>query len=285
MEIKIIVCYHKSGNYISNDIYLPIHVGKSLSKYDLPIKGDNTGDNISCLNSLYCELTGLYWAWKNVDADYVGLCHYRRFFTFENRFLRNTIHRMYAKIRNIMGVFSSTPSSYTHKDEIIALDDYSLMGKAYEASERIRRYITNNPDTLIIALKAVDLGMTNNQMEFSIVGGKYHLNIMRNIIADRYPNLLEWYDKELSSNKLHFANMSICSKRILGEYCTFLFDVLEEHSRILIKEGWHTNLNEKSLSRISGYLAEILTSMYISYIRNQYGDQSVKFLTLLRTKG
>lgn len=34
--------------------------------------GDNTGDNISLRNSNYCELTGLYWAWKNLKCDYIG---------------------------------------------------------------------------------------------------------------------------------------------------------------------------------------------------------------------
>lgn len=34
--------------------------------------GDNTGDNISLRNPNYCELTGLYWAWKNLKCDYIG---------------------------------------------------------------------------------------------------------------------------------------------------------------------------------------------------------------------
>lgn len=33
--------------------------------------GDNTGDNISLRNPNYCELTGLYWAWKNLKCDYI----------------------------------------------------------------------------------------------------------------------------------------------------------------------------------------------------------------------
>ena len=41
---------------------------------------DNTGDNISAKNPNYCELTALYWAWKNLDCEYIGLCHYRRYF-------------------------------------------------------------------------------------------------------------------------------------------------------------------------------------------------------------
>ena len=42
-------------------------------KADIGYTGDHTGDNISLKNANYCELTGLYWAWKNLEADYIGL--------------------------------------------------------------------------------------------------------------------------------------------------------------------------------------------------------------------
>lgn len=77
MNIKIIVAAHKKYAMPEEDIYLPLHVGKS-GKQDIGFTGDDTGDNISEKNPYYCELTGLYWAWKNLESDYIGLVHYRR---------------------------------------------------------------------------------------------------------------------------------------------------------------------------------------------------------------
>ena len=83
-DIKIIIATHKQYFMPSDDMYLPLHVGK-LGKEELGYQGDDTGDNISAKNPNYCELTGLYWAWKNLPNDYLGLIHYRRFFSVKNR--------------------------------------------------------------------------------------------------------------------------------------------------------------------------------------------------------
>jgi hypothetical protein len=84
MEIKILVATHKQFEAPKDAIYLPIHVGKE-GKNELGYIGDNTGDNISAKNPYYCELTALYWGWKNLNADYIGLVHYRRFLSFKRR--------------------------------------------------------------------------------------------------------------------------------------------------------------------------------------------------------
>lgn len=83
-KIKILVAQHKEAEVFHNEVYTPIHVGKVLSKTNLGILGDDTGDNISHLNPYFCELTAQYWAWKNMhNVEYIGLCHYRRYFRTE----------------------------------------------------------------------------------------------------------------------------------------------------------------------------------------------------------
>ncbi len=78
-NIKVIIATHKKYRMPDDPMYLPVQVG-SEGKEDLGYQRDNVGENISTLNPYFCELTGLYWAWKNLDADYVGLAHYRRHF-------------------------------------------------------------------------------------------------------------------------------------------------------------------------------------------------------------
>lgn len=87
MNIKIIVATHKEYDMPSDDMYLPVFCGAKSSNLNLPYQRDDEGDNISEKNKYYCELTGLYWAWKNLDADYIGLNHYRRYFKYHNHLL------------------------------------------------------------------------------------------------------------------------------------------------------------------------------------------------------
>ena len=73
-KIRIIVAAHKAYEMPVDEIYLPIHVG-AMGKASIGYQRDDEGENISNLNPYFCELTGLYWAWKNLQDDYVGLVH------------------------------------------------------------------------------------------------------------------------------------------------------------------------------------------------------------------
>lgn len=81
-NIKIFVIAHKECEIPRIKGYYSLLVGatgkENLSGFDYR---DNIGKNICEKNSSYCELTGIYWIWKNINTDIIGLCHYRRFFT------------------------------------------------------------------------------------------------------------------------------------------------------------------------------------------------------------
>lgn len=96
-RVKVLVAAHKSYRMPEDPMYLPVFVGSALHPelQNAENSGSTTGDetpdittyqrddeggNISTKNPLYCELTALYWGWKNLNADYLGLVHYRRHF-------------------------------------------------------------------------------------------------------------------------------------------------------------------------------------------------------------
>lgn len=66
----------------------PIQAGAALTDQRICGVCDHTGDNISDKNRQYCELTALYWIWKNDQSDYVGLGHYRRHFDMDEETLK-----------------------------------------------------------------------------------------------------------------------------------------------------------------------------------------------------
>ena len=83
MTISVLVAFHYPYALPSAECYLPLQVGAAgKPSFGPQWFRDDTGENISGKNATFCELTGLYWAWKNLDADVYGLCHYRRYFGY-----------------------------------------------------------------------------------------------------------------------------------------------------------------------------------------------------------
>lgn len=85
-KVTILVCAHKKDPYTRNEgVYKAIQVGKALHpELDLGYINDNEGENVSDKNPKWCELSALYWGWKNLkNVEYAGLCHYRRYFDIE----------------------------------------------------------------------------------------------------------------------------------------------------------------------------------------------------------
>lgn len=85
MKIKILVAAHKEFPMPADtEIYMPILVGATKNYHPgINYQRDDDGENISKKNPNYNELTAIYWAWKNLSADVVGLTHYRRMFSLK----------------------------------------------------------------------------------------------------------------------------------------------------------------------------------------------------------
>lgn len=86
MKVKVLVAAHKNYKMPTDPLYLPVFVGKEIHPdVNHTFQGDNTGDNISAKNPTYNELTAIYWGWKNLDVDAMGLVHYRRYLSLNHR--------------------------------------------------------------------------------------------------------------------------------------------------------------------------------------------------------
>lgn len=217
-DIKVIVATHKKYKMPKDEMYLPVQVGKE-GKEDLGYTPDNTGDNISNKNNYYCELTGLYWAWKNLNADYVGLCHYRRYFTLK-------------KIK---------PRKEKEKFEVVLTKEQA--NKILE-------------DTDVILPKKRKYYIENLYSHYAHTMHVEPLDETRNIINEKFPEYIEEFDKLKTRTSAHMFNMFIMKKEILNKYATWLFNILFElEKRIDPKQ--YDSFHSRYLGRISELLLDV----------------------------
>jgi hypothetical protein len=259
-------------------VYIPVQVGRALANKILPnTLGDNTGDNISHLNPMYCELTATYWAWKNdKESDFIGICHYRRFFSFEQSNIGVRLFRYikYEALNKITSYRPEFPSIYWNG--INAKNEKQLNEYCNRFSARIRQEVTINHAKLIYAPQPILLGRKDIPTHF-MMGATHHMELVKEIINQYYPALFPVLLKTLQGNKMCYGNMLIMSRTVYNEYCSMMFDVLEKH-RQLILDG--DEANAKRFDRLSGYIAEILTATFIEY-QQLKKHNAVKYLPVI----
>ena len=216
MDIKFLVATHKKYWMPKDEVYLPIHVGKE-GKHDLGYIGDNTGDNISIKNPNYCELTAIYWAWKNLKADYIGLVHYRRYFTKHN-------FRNYEK----------------KKQDILLKSDFKNILK----------------DVDIIVPDKRKYYIETNRSHYNHAHYKKDLDETENIIKELYPEYSIAFNKVMNRTWAHMFNMFVMRKDYFDEYCEWLFTILFElEKRIDISN--YTTMEARVFGFISELLLDV----------------------------
>jgi hypothetical protein len=228
-DLTILIALHKESSVPSSEMFLPIQVGRKIAEKKLNIQGDDEGKNISEKNPNYCELTALYWAWKNISADIIGLCHYRRYF----RIKRNIF-----PVKNIYNI------------ELGEIEKCNTTEKAIEKSlsnfDIILAKPTIYPHSLEISYQASHISED--------------LDILTTILDRKYQPYSKTWERIMKfNNKLPPYNMFISKRDVFNNYCTWLFDILFE-AEMEIKLSPY-----RYQQRVFGFLAERLLLLYCTH--------------------
>ncbi|HNW25852.1 MAG TPA: DUF4422 domain-containing protein [Candidatus Gastranaerophilaceae bacterium] len=266
-KVKILLSYHKPSVLIKDEVLTPIHVGRSISNeaskdgavnsedqkwlYENLI-GDDTGDNISHLNRKFCELTAIYWAWKNQDKidnpNYIGFMHYRRHLSFNPK-------------KN----FKYSEFGWIDEDII----DSKYMLKHNLTPDKIKKIVSSN-DCVIAKFEK-----RNPYQYYQRCIDNRHIkdyDTAIRILKEKYPELTVYADKYNSGKKSFHYNLFVMKKNIFNEYCKVLFDILFE----LDKQIDYENYSSMEIRAI-GYIAEWITGIYLQYLIQK---QKIKLLEL-----
>lgn len=227
MGLKVIIATHKKFDPPKSEVFLPIHGGRN-GVSDLEYIGDDTGDHISAKNKTFCELTTLYWAWKNLEYDALGLCHYRRYFDLSS------------------GV---TPHHIKYIDQK-TFKEYDFDDKKVE--KYLKQY-----DVILPKHKVYEYSLKH---EYCFSCSVEDLDILTATIDRMYPDYSETWDKMMNfNNKLIHFNMFITSKEIIDAYCEWLFSILFEVEKEVKLSPYEYQ------QRVFGFMGERLMQLYFTH--------------------
>ncbi len=264
LAVKIFVSAHKPSKFIeSSEIFQPIQVGAARTDQKLPgCLYDDEGENISALNPRFCELTAAYSAWKNCDADYIGLFHYRRYLDF------NASGRATDEWGSIV---ADTLDESTIRE--FGLDDQTVYQTvtSYDIVVSEPKNIRTMP------------GMGNSVREqFSAAGTLYDkdLETMLQVLGEKYPDYLPYAKQYLRGHLAYFNNLFVMKRAIFDQYMTWLFDILFACDERSTYDGYSAEA-----LRTPGHLAERLLGIWLAYQRahQPYKIKELPTVVFLRT--
>ena len=240
MELENYVITHKSTFIPANDYLTPIQVGSCHHDHINGYLHDDEGDNISELNKDYCELTGMYWIWKNRNrgVDYVGISHYRRYLCLNPDYAHKffTHWKRYYIINSLTSmIFSELGYHRVNVEKILDSVDIVIP----ECSNCTERGMKNFYE-LYINTKRQDL-----------------LDHILDYMIERYPEYKEASELVRNSTKGYHCNIFIMKADIYDNYCEWIFSILDH----VYKEYRQGKIDSKE-SRFIGYYAEYLSGIF-----------------------
>lgn len=267
-KIEIYIACHKPSELPKNDIFVPIHVGAKNARIVMDgMQRDDEGDNISEKNPQYCEMTAQYWAWKHSKADYIGLCHYRRYLNFTD-----TVFTNYTP-DNRKQVLVPVLNKFTE-------EKYGLLDK-----EKIHEVIEKND---ILVANAQDLSKVNTPFgpqkttlehwtahDMALINVK-DLQSLFYIVKQAYPEIYHDMKEYMEGKYFYGFNTFVFRRDLFHEMCSFEFDVLSK----LEKKVDISQYNQQ-LSRIYGFMGEILFSSFVYHIHKTRPEVRIKECQML----
>lgn len=244
-DIKILVSCHKKSYIWKNPFLFSVQVGAELTKKRFESDYyDNEGiEQISDKNKMYCEMTAQYWAYKNLEADYYGFFHYRRYLSFQ------TVYPVDRKGK----LLRKAPYPYKEVDSIKQSENQ------FALDPKVMRKVIEQNDIITVLREKMNVTVYQQYCQFH---HKKDIDLLIKTVKRMYPEYSSAMQEYLNSKKLYFMNIYIMKKEFFYEYAAFAFSVLEEIENTLHIEGY----SEAEL-RVIGYLAERLFGIYYTYKR------------------
>lgn len=221
MNVKIIVATHKPYWMPDSPLYLPVLSGSNNNPAVPGFQPDNVGENISCKNNSYCELTALYWAWRNLDATHVGLAHYRRHFKGDGP--RNVMSER--QIEDLLSSYDVVMPK-RRKYYIESVRDHYLHAHHAEPLELAEHIIQRDYPEMLQAWSAV---MDRSWLRL------YNMFVMSRQLLDAYCSWLFPILFEIES-KVDMTGWNAYEQRALGFLAERLFNVWVEAQGLRVVE-------------------------------------------------
>ena len=249
-DIRLFVTHTPNRNTmtVDNPLLYNVIAGSDFQKAPVPdgMLKDNEGENISKRNKSYCELTTQYWAWKNVDADYYGFCHYRRFFSFNPEKLPEDDWG--TVVYPAMNEKTIQELHLNETDMRACIEKYDfLTAEGIDTKHLLAKSVYDHYD------KAPELHIED-------------VKLFLDIIREKYPEMAETAEKFFQGKKFYPCNMFIMKKELFQEYSAMLFDILEEFENradmsLYSREGYRT----------TGHLGERMVGIFYEYLKKKGG--------------
>ncbi|KRM13276.1 DUF4422 domain-containing protein [Paucilactobacillus suebicus] len=236
MDIKILVAAHKEYEMPKDtNLYVPVFVGKALHPGVTfeGYTGDDTGQNISIKNGSYNELTAIYWAWKNLSADAIGLDHYRRYLSL-NRKKEIDLALTKEQVENL---FDQTDIIVPQKRKYYIQSNYDHYIHAHhrEPLDETRDVIKEMyPDYL----KSYDRIMKRTSAHM------FNMFIMR---YDKFDEYCSWMFDVLNlvEKRTNISDYSVYEKRVYGFISELLLDVWLDYTGYSYKEVYFVHMESQ----------------------------------------